>query len=118
MWCPDDTANVTFNDYDLTSNAAEALHCKHWNWNLSSLCIYTKHAFGQLKGQFPHLQFLAIFDLPDIYQYVEAVMIIHNVVEKIGDDPCLIAQFKGQKNARVEGMQRKGPAQMQGDIDI
>lgn len=45
-------------------------------------------------------------------------MIIHNIVEEIGDDSCLIAQFKGQKNARVEGMQRKGPAQMQGDINI
>lgn len=44
-------------------------------------------------------------------------MIIHNIVEEIGDDSHLIAQFNGQEDAGVEGVRGEGPTQMQGDID-
>jgi hypothetical protein len=44
-------------------------------------------------------------------------MIIHNIVEEIGDDPRPIAQFNGLEDVGVEGMRGEVPARMQGDVD-
>lgn len=44
-------------------------------------------------------------------------MIIHNIVEEIGDDPRPISQFNGREDAEVERVRGEGPAQMQGDVD-
>ena len=44
-------------------------------------------------------------------------MIIHNILEEIGDDPRPISQFNGWEDAKVERVRGEGPVQMQGNVD-
>ncbi|PPQ84672.1 hypothetical protein CVT24_002738 [Panaeolus cyanescens] len=75
-----------FNDYDLTKNPRKAAIRKKWNQALSGLRIFVEHAFGRLKAQFPWLQCLPGRNLDDIYRTIEALMVIHNILEDFEDE--------------------------------
>ncbi|KAJ3846823.1 hypothetical protein EV368DRAFT_52198 [Lentinula lateritia] len=79
-----------FNNYNLTSNPVEACHHKKWNHQLSCMHIFVEHGFGHLKGQFPILHCIPSHHLGEAYK-----MIVHNILEIIGDDPYMIAGFTG-----------------------
>ncbi|KAJ4498467.1 hypothetical protein C8R41DRAFT_757118, partial [Lentinula lateritia] len=84
-----------FNDYDLTLNPYEACHLKKWNRQLSCMCIFVEHGFGHLKGRFPILCCLPSHHLGKAYKMIESLMIVHNILEVIGDDPYMITGFTG-----------------------
>jgi hypothetical protein len=45
-------------------------------------------AFGQLKARFPSLKKLGmVSDMGDIYQAIEAMMVIHNICYDLGNSP-------------------------------
>ena len=90
-----------FADFDLTNNAAEADRRKRWNRSLSSLRIAVEHAFGRLKGRFPILRSFRGHQLEPIFKTVEALLILHNILESIGDDPKLIEGFNGEEDEEV-----------------
>ena len=95
-----------FNDYDLTGNPTEAAQRKAWNRQLSSVRIFVEHAFGHLKGRFPYLCFMPGRNMTEMYRIIEALMIVHNILEEYGDDPTTIAGFNGQEDEEATGMQR------------
>lgn len=84
-----------FADYDLTNDAAESQRRKTWNRQLLSLRISIEHAFGLLKGRFPYLRQIPGWDLEKIYKFVEALMVVHNILILQGDDPHEIEGFVG-----------------------
>lgn len=105
----------------MTQQPEEAHIRKAWNRKLSSLRIFIEHAFGRLKGRFPHLRFLSGYDLNEIYRSIEALMVIHNILEGWGDDPMLIAGFNGKEVNNVELVQGEAPERMDqnlGDDDL
>lgn len=73
-----------FNDYDLTGNPTEAAQRKAWNRQLSSVQIFVEHAFGRLKGRFPYLRFMPGRNMTEMYRIIEALMIVHNILEEYG----------------------------------
>ncbi|KAG2067777.1 hypothetical protein BDR04DRAFT_951972, partial [Suillus decipiens] len=82
-----------FHDHDLTNNPEEASCRKKWNKKLSSLRIFIEHAFGRLKGCFLILCGMPGRDLEVIYKTLEALMVIHNILEGLQDDPLTIFDF-------------------------
>jgi hypothetical protein len=98
-----------FNDYDLTGDPAEAARQKAWNCQLSSVQIFVEHAFGWLKGHFPYLHMMPGQDLTEVYHIIEALMIVHNILEKQGDDPTTIAGFNGQEDDNIAGGHAAAP---------
>ena len=92
-----------FNDYDLTGDPAEAARRKAWNRQLSSVRIFVEPAFGHLKGRFPYLHMMPGWDLTEMYHIIEALMIVHNILEEQGDDPTTIAGFNGQEDEDICG---------------
>ena len=40
-----------------------------------------------------------------MYWIIEALMIVHNILEEYGDDPTTIAGFNGQEDEEATGMQ-------------
>ncbi|KAE9397451.1 hypothetical protein BT96DRAFT_779719, partial [Gymnopus androsaceus JB14] len=82
-----------FNDYDLTSNPAEASQCKKWNKQLSCMHIFVEHGFGRLKGWFPILRCIPGRNLGDVYKLIESLMIVHNILEVFGNNPYTISGF-------------------------
>ena len=78
-----------FNDHDLTDNPVEAYCCKLFNKKLSQLQIFVDHAFGLLKGHFSHIDRMAGWNMMEMYQIIEALMIVYNILE-LGDDPTSI----------------------------
>lgn len=105
-----------FNDHDLTDDVDEAHQRKLWNKKLSKLRIFVEHAFGRLKGRFPHLRQMTGYDLEDMYRSIEAVMIIHNILEAFGDDPTTIRGFNGLEDDDIELVRGQGPAQL--DVNL
>nr|AGC14732.1 hypothetical protein [Lentinula edodes] len=84
-----------FNDYDLTLNPVEARRRKKWNRQLSCMRIFVEHGFGRLKGRFPILRCIPSRHLGEAYKMIESLMIVHNILEVIGDDPYTITGFTG-----------------------
>ncbi|PPQ98190.1 hypothetical protein CVT26_003236 [Gymnopilus dilepis] len=90
-----------FHLHDLTNNLEEATRRKRWNRNLSSVRIFVEHAFGRLKGRFPILRGMPGRNILEMQKMVEALMILHNILEERGDDPTTIAGFNGLEDRHV-----------------
>jgi hypothetical protein len=103
-----------FNEFDLTNNPEEASQRRKWNRQLSSLRIFVEHAFGRLKGRFPLLRCMTGFNIRDMFHIIEASMILHNLLEELGDDPTTIKGFNGREDDDVVEVRGEGPAQMLG----
>ncbi|PBK80701.1 hypothetical protein ARMGADRAFT_949326 [Armillaria gallica] len=98
-----------FTDYDLTQDPVKAVDQKWWNFMLSSLHIFVEHVFGQLKGRFPILQCLPGQKLQDHCMLIEALMIVHNILEEYGDDPETIWGFNGKEDDDVRDVVGEAP---------
>lgn len=84
-----------FSENDLTNDPKEACVRKEWNFQLSHIRIAIEHAFGCLKGRFPLLRGLPGNNLDEMYKLIEALLITHNILTELGDDPKLIEGFNG-----------------------
>lgn len=84
-----------FTDADLTNDAGEGKRRQDFNFSLSSLRIKIEHAFGMLKGRFPALRNMPGTDMKMIYMAVEALMVIHNILVDLNDDPTEIDDYDG-----------------------
>ena len=108
-----------FNDHDLTANPAQAARRKRWNRNLSSIRISVEHAFGRLKGRFPILRALPGQNLSTMHRLIEALLVVHNILETIGDDPTTIVGFDGAEDEAVMAVharrQANNEAELEGD---
>lgn len=82
-----------FADYDLTNDPTESRRRKKWNQKLSSLRIYVEHAFGRLKGRFPYLREISGYDMDKIYKFIEALLVVHNVLTLLDDNPQAIEDY-------------------------
>lgn len=61
---------------------------REFNYKISKACIVVEWAFGRLKARFPALRKMgAVRDMADIYQAIEAMMIVHNLCQDLGDLP-------------------------------
>ena len=107
-----------FNDHDLTEDPAEASRRKIFNKKLSQLQIFVEHAFGRLKGRFPHLRRMNRRHLNEMYRSIEATMIIHNMLEEFGDDPTTIRGFNGLEDDGVEVIRGEAPNRIDADLDV
>lgn len=66
----------------------EQLRRRLFNKRLSSARITVEHAFGLLKGRFPALQDLGdVTDVREVYRYINALMVLHNMCIDHGDKP-------------------------------
>lgn len=54
-------------------------------------------------------------DVDQMFRTIEALMIIHNIVEEFGDDPETIAGFNGLENPDVNEVFQAAPARLDGD---
>ena len=90
-----------FSDHDLTDNRVEARRRQRFNRKLSSLRIAVEHAFGRMKGRFPALRSMTGRTLSGMYRSIEAVMIVHNILDKRGDDPESIDEYDGSEDDDV-----------------
>ncbi len=61
-----------------------------------------EHAFGRLKGCFPWTRNITGYKLPDIFKTVEALIVLHNFLERRDDDPTAISEFNGADEPDVE----------------
>jgi hypothetical protein len=68
---------------------------------LSPLRIAVEHAFGRLKGRFQILRSFCGHHLPPIYKTIEALLVLHNILESIDDDPEMIEGFNGKEDDGV-----------------
>lgn len=93
----------------MTREPEEAVIRKQWNRHLSSLRIFVEHAFGRLKGRFPYLRFIPGKDLNEIYNMIEALLIIHNILEARNDDPNTIEGFNGAEADDVDEIRGDAP---------
>lgn len=91
-----------FAEYDLTNNRGEARARRDWNFALSHLRIAIEHAFGRLKGRFPILRNFPGQEFKPIFETIEACMIIHNVLTRLGDDPDEIEGYNGLEDTTDE----------------
>ncbi|EJF61974.1 hypothetical protein DICSQDRAFT_59386, partial [Dichomitus squalens LYAD-421 SS1] len=65
-----------------------------FNRLLSSVRIVSEHTFGRLKGRFPSLKDLGPHvDLEDLYDVLEALIILHNICIDWDDRPENIWSF-------------------------
>jgi hypothetical protein len=106
-----------FNDHDLTEDPIEARRRKIFNKKLSQLRIFVEHAFGRLKGRFPHLRWMPGRHLTEMYQIIEALMIFHNILEELGDDPTTIRGFNGLEDDDAEMVRGDAPDRIDADLD-
>jgi hypothetical protein len=91
-----------FSDHDLTNNAAEARRRKKWNMKMSSARQCVEHAFGQLKGRFGVLRGMPGYKLDVMYKYIESLLVLHNILERLGDDPEGIPDYDEEEDALVQ----------------
>lgn len=91
-----------FNDYDLADDLRGAAWRRKWNKRLSSRRIFVEHAFGRLKGRFPWTRGITGYKLPEIFKTVEALIVLHNFLERRHDDPTDIAGFNGADEPDIE----------------
>jgi hypothetical protein len=86
-----------FSDFDLTNDNAEAADHKQWNVSLSRLHVAVENAFGRLKGRFLSLRNLPGHNIDEMFRTIEALLIVHNIVEEFGNDPETILASMGKK---------------------
>ena len=96
--------------HDLTRNLAEAKRRKRWNRQLSSIRIAVEHAFGRLKGRFPMLRLMPGRNIRSMHKQIEALMILHNILEELGDDPSTIAGYNGREDNDAQHNQAQAAA--------
>ncbi|EJD02842.1 uncharacterized protein FOMMEDRAFT_156199 [Fomitiporia mediterranea MF3/22] len=87
-----------FAEYDISSNRLQARQRRDWNFKLSSIRVCIEHAFGRLKGRFPLLRRLSGKTMKVCWRTIEACMILHNILEELGDDPSTIEGFNGEED--------------------
>lgn len=107
-----------FADYDLTSNPVVAERRKKWNHKLSSLRISVEHAFGRLKGRFPYLREIRGADLTETYCVIEALFVLHNILEGLHDDPMEIDDFVDELEEYEENVEARQADQNLGLEDL
>jgi hypothetical protein len=107
-----------FADYDLTSSATERRRREQFNYHLSSIRICAEHAFGRLKGRFPQLCGFEGWDIPSMYSQLEAVMIIHNILTTIEDDPAEILGYVGHEEQEAGEVEFEGNSRRQASHSI
>jgi hypothetical protein len=111
-----------FHLHDLTNDLAEGTRRKRWNRKLSSVRIFVEHAFGRLKGRFPIMRNMPGRNILQMQKQIEALMILHNILEERGDDPTTIAGFNGLEDkhvgAVVGGPQHQIPIEDHGENDV
>jgi len=61
--------------------------------------VKVEHAFVFLKGRFPALRALPGYDLKAMWETVEALLIVHNILTGLGDNPHEIQGFNGEEDA-------------------
>jgi hypothetical protein len=106
-----------FADHDLTNNAAKARRRKKWNVKLSSARVHVEHAVGRLKGRFRILRNIPGYDIDQVYKTVESLLILHNILEELGDDPDTIEGFNGEEDDDVrEVLQEMRATRNTGDV--
>lgn len=72
----------------------ERKRMREFNQRLSSVRIASEHTFGRLKGRFPSLKDMGSHEnLEDLYDVIEALMILHNICIDWGDRPEDIWSF-------------------------
>jgi hypothetical protein len=80
----------------MTTDGAETSRRRRWNVQLSRVREAIEHAFGRLKGRFPSLRNgFPGYRMTFIYQFVESLLILHNILEELSDDPDMIDGFNG-----------------------
>lgn len=89
------------------NNPEESNQCKMWNRKLSSLCIAVEHAFGWLKSRFPYLHDIPGYDMKQIYHTIEALMVLHNILDELGDSPDDIEEYNGEEDVDVHDMRNQ-----------
>ncbi|KZS94894.1 hypothetical protein SISNIDRAFT_383258, partial [Sistotremastrum niveocremeum HHB9708] len=94
-----------FSEPELAAVAARSREKKQlyrrWNRHLSKLRIKIEHAFGMLKGRFPILRDIPATDLDNLYENIEALMVIHNILRVQGDDPSDIDGYNGEEEDEI-----------------
>lgn len=103
-----------FAEGDLTNDPDEVRRRRQFNFGLSSVRITIEHAFGMLKGRFPALRNMPGSDLNVIYTTVEALMVIHNILIGLKDDPTEIDEYDGVDDLPVN---REAPRNNTREID-
>ncbi|KAI0039147.1 hypothetical protein FA95DRAFT_1504574, partial [Auriscalpium vulgare] len=106
-----------FNDHDLTDDPVESARRTKFNRKLSSLRIFVEHAFGRLKGRFPILRNMPGRNLKEVYRTIEALMIIHNILEAFGDDPSMLKHYNGAEDADVDAVRGEADARVVLEMD-
>ena len=104
-----------FNDTDLTNNPTESSICKQWNQSLPQLCIFVEHGFGRLKGRFPYLHGIPSNNLSEVYRTIEVLLVIHNILQSIRDDPTTIEGYNGKEDDFIPDMIGDAPEDMRAD---
>lgn len=99
-----------FADHDLTNNRTTAKARRDWNYKLSRLRIRVEHAFGMLKGRFPALRRMPGGDLNRIFTCIEALLVIHNILLEVRDDPTDIDDYDGADDLGLMDLVRRGDA--------
>ncbi|EPS93145.1 hypothetical protein FOMPIDRAFT_1092583, partial [Fomitopsis schrenkii] len=103
-----------FSDSDLTADPAEAAHRKKFNKRLSQLRIAVEHTFGRLKGRFPALRAMSGRRLSGIYCAIEALMVVHNILERRRDNPWRLPDYRGNEDPDRDEV--RGEAVEQGEL--
>ena len=61
-----------------------------------------------LKGRFPSLRDMPGVDLDRIFKTAEALMVIHNILVEMHDDPAEIDGYNGHEDLMLFGPARQG----------
>ncbi|KAF8152557.1 hypothetical protein B0H34DRAFT_821883, partial [Crassisporium funariophilum] len=56
-------------------------------------------------------------NLDEMFRIVEALMVLHNILEEWGDDPTTIRGFTGQEDEDIDEVRGEAPVQMDLDGD-
>jgi hypothetical protein len=86
-----------FGDHKLTTDSDKAAARKRWNIKMSSARQVVEHAFGRLKGRFGVLWEMPGYNIDKIYKYIESMLILHNILEELHDDPKSIKGYHGEE---------------------
>ena len=70
---------------ELGTTPAERKRRTQFNVRHAQARIAVEHAFGRLKGRFPVLKNIPGHDLDRIWRLICALLVLHNIVQKIGD---------------------------------
>ena len=90
----------------------EARIRRRFNRRLSSLRIFVEHAFGRLKGRFPILRCMSACNVDEAYQIVEALMVTHNILERLNNDPSDIEDFNDEEDDDIDMVRGQAAAEL------